>query len=110
MIVKKGIKIIKYVGNEYAQSTCLQVQGGEQVWVGNVYIPPVQNMQKRGTDEEVAHSYIEDILGGIPEDAKSVVCGDWNARIGDMSPTIGDTTIPRQSLDRKTNSRAPWII
>jgi hypothetical protein len=44
MIVKKGIKILKYVGNEFAQGICIQAQGGERVWVGNVYLPPVQNM------------------------------------------------------------------
>jgi Endonuclease-reverse transcriptase len=58
----------------------------------------------------VAHSYIEDIIGSIPEGAKSVICGDWNARIGEMSPTIGDVTIPRKSLDTKINARALWLI
>jgi hypothetical protein len=67
-------------------------------------------MQKRGTDEDMARSYIEDILGGIPECTKPVICGDWNARIWDLSPTIGDITIPRKSLDTKINSRATWVI
>jgi hypothetical protein len=44
IIVKKGIKIIHKVGNEYAQAVCIQVQGGGKVWIGNVYLPPVQNM------------------------------------------------------------------
>ena len=44
MIVRKGIKVLKYEGNEYAQGMYVQVQGGEKVWVGNVYLPPVQNM------------------------------------------------------------------
>jgi hypothetical protein len=54
-------------------------------------------MQKRGTSEEVARSYIEDVIGSIPAGAKSTICGDWNARIGEMSPSIGDTMIPRKS-------------
>jgi hypothetical protein len=58
----------------------------------------------------VAQSNTEDILGSIPEGAKSVICGDWNAIIGEMSPTIGDINIPRKSLDKKINSRAKWII
>jgi hypothetical protein len=41
MFVRKGIKIVRYIGNEYAQGVCLQIQGGENIWVGNVYMPPV---------------------------------------------------------------------
>jgi hypothetical protein len=80
------------------------------VWIGNVYLPPIQNMQKRGNSEDVARSYIEDFIGSIPAGAKSVIFGDWNARIGELSPAIGDTKIPRKSMDLKTTARAPWII
>jgi hypothetical protein len=48
VIIRKGIKILRYIGNEFAQGVCLQVQGGEKLWVGNVYMPPVQSLQKRG--------------------------------------------------------------
>jgi hypothetical protein len=41
IIIRKGIKILKYIGNEYAQGVCIQLQGGETAWVGNVYLPPV---------------------------------------------------------------------
>jgi hypothetical protein len=86
------------------------VPGGEKIWIGNVYLPPVQNMQKRGTKEEEARSYIEDIMGSIPEGTRSCMCGDWNARLGELSPSIGETQIPRKSMDKKTNSRASWVI
>jgi hypothetical protein len=33
-------------------------------------------------DEEVARSYIEDVMGAIPADRRATVCGDWNTRIG----------------------------
>jgi hypothetical protein len=33
------------------------------MWVGNVYLPPTQNLQQRGVDEEVARSLVEDVLG-----------------------------------------------
>jgi hypothetical protein len=39
-----------------------------------------------------------------------VICGDWNARIGNMSPKINDISTKRQSEDIITNSRAPWVI
>jgi exonuclease III len=98
------------VGNEYAQGVCIQVQGGDTIWVGNVYLPPVENMQKRGTDEDFARDLIEDVTGSIPQNSQSVMCGDWNARIGELYPTIGETGIPRKSLDQRIGSRAPWVI
>jgi hypothetical protein len=50
ILVRKGIKIVKYMGNEYAQGVGIQVKGGDTIWVGNIYLPPVENMLKRGTD------------------------------------------------------------
>ena len=110
MIVKNGIKIFRILGNEYTQVVCIQGQGSEKVWVGNVYLPPAQGLTKRGIDEEVARSHIEDVLSCIPQQAVQVICGDWNARVADLSPTIDDVTIPRKSLDPLPNSRAPWLI
>jgi hypothetical protein len=40
MVIKKGIKVIRYLGNEYAQGACIQVPGGEKIWIGNIYMPP----------------------------------------------------------------------
>ena len=47
MLIRKGIKVLRYIGNEYAQGVCLPVQGGEKMWVGKVYLPPVQSLQNR---------------------------------------------------------------
>jgi exonuclease III len=110
LLVRKGIKVIKYVGNEYAQGVEIQVQGGDTVWVGNVYLPPTESMLKRDKNEEVARELIEDVTGSIPQNSQSVMCGDWNARIGELYPKIGETCIPRRSLDQRTGSRAPWVI
>ena len=43
-------------------------------------------MQKRGTNEEEARSFIEDVIGNIPANTNSVMRGDWNARMGELSP------------------------
>ena len=67
-------------------------------------------MQKRGMKEQEGRSYIEDVMGNIPEGTRSVMCGDWNARLGELSPSIGDIHIPRKSMDIKANSRASWVI
>ena len=110
LLVRKGIKVTKYVGNEYAQGVGIQVQGGDTIWVGNVYLPPTESMLKRGKDEEVARELIEDVTGSIPPNSQSVMCGDWNARIGELYPKIGEMCIPRKSLDQRVGSRAPWVI
>ncbi len=44
IIVRNGIKVIRHIGNEFSQGVCLQVHGGEKLWVGNVYMPPTQNL------------------------------------------------------------------
>ena len=80
------------------------------MWVGNVYIPPAQNLTKRNIAEDVARSYVEDITSSFPTEDRIIVCGDWNARIGNLSPTINDHTIPRLSNDTFKNARAPWLI
>lgn len=56
MFVRKGIKVARTVGNEYAQAVCLSVVGGANIWVFNVYLPPAGNLHKRGVDEDVAKS------------------------------------------------------
>jgi hypothetical protein len=86
------------------------VKGGDIIWVGNVYLPPTENMLKRGMDEDLAHDLIEDITGSIPQHSKSIICGDWNTRIGNLYPKIDEKDIPRVSLDPIVSTRAPWLI
>jgi exonuclease III len=52
ILVRKGIKTTHYKGNEYAQGMCMNVQGGEKLWIGNVYMPPAPNLIRRGVEEE----------------------------------------------------------
>ena len=54
------------MGNEYAQIICIQGQGSEKVWIGNIYLPPALSLVRRGIDEELARSQVEDIVGCIP--------------------------------------------
>jgi exonuclease III len=52
ILARKGIKISQYRGNEYAQKMCMEVQGGDHIYIGNVYMPPAPNLTRRGIDEE----------------------------------------------------------
>ena len=73
-------------------------------------MPPATNLQTRGIDEETVKTDIEDIIGAIPSHARSVMCGDWNARVGTLHPKIGDSSIARHSLDTIVGTRAQWVI
>jgi len=73
-------------------------------------MPPTPNLQKRSIDEENVRESIEDVLGCFPTQSTHIMCGDWNARVGDMSPTIHGITLQRKSDDHVVNSRAPWLL
>ncbi len=84
--------------------------GGEKIWIGNIYLPPIFNQQRRGIDETVTRSQIEDIVGGFPAQDTSVMCGDWNTRIANLAPDLEEGTTTRRSEDKQTNQRAQWLI
>ena len=73
-------------------------------------MPPTSCLQKRGIEEDIARSFVEDTVGCFPKTDTTVICGDWNTRIGDASPTVDDVKLVRQSVDKHTNARAPWLI
>ena len=73
-------------------------------------MPPTTNLQTRGIDEEDVRNEIEDILGHIPPHTNSTVCGDWNARVGNLHPKIGDMEIMRINEDNTVGLRAKWVI
>jgi hypothetical protein len=73
-------------------------------------MPPAQNLARRCIDEEETRSLIQDIIEDFPRNETQVICGDWNTRVGTLSPNIEDTIIPRCSADRMTCQRAPWLI
>jgi hypothetical protein len=38
------------------------------------------------------------------------MCGDWNTRVGNLHPTIGEIDVHRVSLDPVISARAQWLI
>jgi hypothetical protein len=88
----------------------IQGYGGEIIWIGNTYLPPATNLQTRGIAEGDARNDIEDIVGNIPPHSRSVMCGDWNTRVGNLHPKVGETEILRLSEDATEGTRAQWVI
>jgi hypothetical protein len=76
----------------------------------NVYLPPASSLKKRDVDEQVARSFVEDILAAVPTSSRAFICGDFNTRVGTCSPCVNNLTLPRLSEDPITCARAQWLI
>jgi exonuclease III len=110
VLVRKGIRVQQTLGNEFAQAVRLQLPTGNAYWVCNVYMPPTQNLSRRGVAEEIARAGVQDLLADVHFDTPAVVCGDFNARIGSMAPTVGGVQLTRASLDTHVSNRGQWLV
>lgn len=95
MLVRKGIKVQSVAGNEFAQTLQLQLPTGDAYWVCNTYLPPTQNLTRRGVEEGAARAGLLEALAEVPHNANLAVCGDFNARVGDLAPCVGDVRLLR---------------
>ncbi len=109
-LVRKGVKVIKACGNEFAQAVQIQLPTSATYWVCNTYLPPMQNLARRGVGEEEARAGLLDALAEIPHDANLAVCGDFNARVGEHAPTVQNVQLLRTSEDKKVCSRGEWLV
>jgi hypothetical protein len=73
-------------------------------------MPPTRSLNKRNIPEDTARQDIEDIVATIPPQQRSIVCGDFNTRTGNLSPTIHDQPTTRLSIDHRSCPRAAWLI
>jgi hypothetical protein len=60
-------------------------------------MPPAPNLIRRGVEEEETRNSIQDIVEDFPRNDVQIVCGDWNTRVGTLSPNIDDTKKIRKS-------------
>lgn len=102
--------MVRHVGNEYVQLVELRLPDSSRLFVGNVYLPPANNLGSRGISERDARELVADVLNGLVPGAPTMVCGDWNTRIGDRSPEVGADTLQRRSQDTRVCPRAGWLL
>ncbi len=82
--------MVRHVGNEFVQLVELRLPDSSRLFVANVYLPPANNLGRRGVSEQEAREKVAEVLNGLVPGAPTMVCGDWNTRIGDRSPEVGE--------------------
>lgn len=110
MLVRKGLKVEKVHGNEYIQTVCIALPDGLKLHVSNVYLPPSNSLTRRGLKEIDAREQVQSVLEAVSFHDMVVVAGDFNTRVGTLSPCIDGECIPRTTLDKYQCPRAAWLV
>ena len=83
--------------------TKLILPTSERISIANVYLPPTSSLARRDITETQAIAQVEGVMEHIQPQLQTVICGDFNARIGDRTPlldiehptrTVTDTHLP----------------
>jgi endonuclease/exonuclease/phosphatase family metal-dependent hydrolase len=99
------------VCSEYAQFVELQLPNGTTCVVANVYLPPTNNLARRNLTELTVRDSCMAILARIPAESQLLLCGDFNARTGSLTPLLeGQTHPPRTASDPVVCPRGRWIL
>ena len=108
--VRRGLKLLRHVGNEYVQWVQLQLPDSSILNVCNVYLPATANLAKRRVEEATARAHVEEVLAAVPPQQRHLVCGDFNTRLGELAPEVGEVQDSRVSVDSFVCRRAGWMI
>jgi hypothetical protein len=68
------------------------------------------SLKRRNIPEQEATEHITNTLDQLQPQLKTIICGDFNTRIGDRKPTIEDDHPDRTTADTYICTRAPWFI
>jgi hypothetical protein len=78
--------------------------------IANTYLPPTSSLTKRNIPEADATSLVESVLANLQPQLLTIVCGDFNARIGTLVPSLDIPHPPRLACDSFVCPRAKWFI
>ena len=112
MYVRDQLRIVSSESNEYAMRVLLTLPSSERVNVVNVYLPPASSLARRHISEDTGRQAVDEIMACLPHQHRTVVCGDFNARLADLAPQVGDFPPTRTSDDipARRCPRAQWMI
>lgn len=60
--IRNKLKIVKEVGNEYAQVVQLKLPDSSKVNIANIYVPPASSLSRRKIDESTAYEAVSSVL------------------------------------------------
>jgi exonuclease III len=109
-LVRNSLHIESTTGNEYCLHVKLRLPNSQRVNIANVYLPPTSSLAKRDITEAHATAQLEHALEGIQPQLLTILCGDFNARIGTLTPTIDTTHPARTTCDAHVCPRAKWLM
>jgi Endonuclease/Exonuclease/phosphatase family len=107
---RTSLKLESTTGNEYGLLTKLILPTSKRVNIVNVYLPPTSSLTRRGIAESLATSQLEEVLSGMQPQLLTMVCGDFNARVGSLTPLLDHEHPPRIVTDTHVCPRASWFI
>jgi exonuclease III len=97
-------------GNEYGLYTKLIMPTSERINVVNIYVPPTSSLARRNITELQATEQLESVLEWVQPQLLTVMCGDFNARIGNRVPLLDNEHPPRIATDQHICPRATWFL
>lgn len=97
-------------GNEYCLWVKIRLPNSQRVNIANIYLPPTSSLAKRNITETDATTQLELMLEYIQPQLLTILCGDFNTRIGSQIPTLEIAHPPRTACDSHVCPRAKWLL
>lgn len=107
---RHSLKLELTEGNEYGLFTKLILPTSERISVVNVYLPPTSSLARRDIPEPQATAQLDLVMEKLQPQILTVICGDFNARVGDRTPLLEVEHPPRIVTDTHMCPRANWFI
>ena len=108
--VRNSLHVESTTGNEYCLAIKIRLPNSQRVNIANVYLPPTSSLAKRGIAEAHATTQLELALEGIQPQLLTILCGDFNARIGTLAPSLDTIHPTRTACDTHVCPRAKWLM
>ena len=107
---RQSLQLETSEGNEYGLYTKLILPTSERLCIVNVYLPPTSSLARRDIAETQATAQLELVLEHLQPQLSTIVCGDFNARVGNRTPILTQEHPPRTVTDTHMCPRAKWFI